>query len=72
MLIENFADFGGILSGPVALLGFIFRMILSVSLIDELAKWNEPFCERFSSISFILGRFFIRIDDTFYCFTISK
>ena len=52
-MVDNFTNFGGILSGPVALLGFIFRTILLTSLTDALAKWNEPFCERFSSIKFI-------------------
>ena len=46
-MANNFTNFGVILSGPVALLGFIFRMILLISLTDALGKWNEPYCERF-------------------------
>ena len=56
MLANSFTNFDGILLGPVVLSGFILQLILLTSLTDALAKWNEHFCERFSSISFLLGR----------------
>ena len=43
-------------------------MILLTSLTDALTKWNEPFCERLSSISFILEYF---LDESLIGFTIS-
>ena len=45
LMLDGNTNFGGTLSGRVALLGFIFRMILLMSLTDALPKWNGPFCE---------------------------
>lgn len=56
-MIVNVTNLGGILSGPLAVLGFFFQMILLASLTDALAEWNETLCERFSLISFILECF---------------
>ena len=52
MVANNSTNFGGILLQPVALLGCLFRMVLSVSLTDALTKRNKSFCKRFSLISF--------------------
>ena len=52
MVANNSTNFGGILLQPVALLGYLFRMVLSVSLTDALTKRNKSFCKRFSLISF--------------------
>ena len=59
LMLDGNTNFGGTLSGPVALLGFIFRVILLISLTDRLPKWNRPFCERFFSINFTLRCFFM-------------
>lgn len=56
-MVVNVTNFGGILSGPLAVLGFFFQLILLASLTDALAEWNETLCERISSISFILECF---------------
>ena len=38
---NNPTNFGGILSRPVALLEYLFRMVLLVSVTDALTNWNE-------------------------------
>lgn len=38
---NNSTNFGGVLSRPVGLLEYLFRMVLLLSLTDALTNWNE-------------------------------
>ena len=66
MFADSLTIFGGILSGPVAFLGFMFLIILFISSIFAVGMSNLVDGESMWFLMFIILLIFVLFNDIFY------